>query len=227
MDWLHIADKGVAPFFLSGLFNKCLSLKEWGPNQGTRLRRLWGLIKAFYKEHGVKDTLNELSKPMLDNHLQSLGAAEARALVPFALKLTSLWLQELELTAEIRAANDAASHLVACYDCLHEQASALIRQGHMLDAAVAFHHLLVQLHLLDAETWLLKPKHHLFLEMCLEGIQPHLTWTYRDESHGGSVSHQAHRKGGQATPLAISQGALTLFASRESFPRLWPEGGNQ
>ena len=221
LDWLHICDKGVAPWFLSGLFTVTLTLKAWGQNKQERLKALWLMLQTFYQEEKVADRINVLKDTMIDKKLASLGAAEARALVPFGSILTERWAATLpSLSAEQVAASEAMKHLRSAYDCLHVDHWPEIGKGRLLDAAIAFHALLVSLHQVDPDKWVLKPKHHLFLELAWEKVPPQMSWTYREESHGGSVSHQTHRRGGVASALSMSTSALQLFCARERFPRL-------
>ena len=115
--------------------------------------------------------------------------------------------------------SQAMNHLFQCYECLRDDPREAPK-GKLLKEAVAFHHLLVTLHGVKPEVWELRPKHHMLLELALEDSGPASTWTYRDESYGGSVAHQTHRRGGEASALACSRAALTLFMAREPFPRL-------
>ena len=68
--------------------------------------------------------------------------------------------------------------------------------------------------------WRIKPKMHLFLEMCSEDCRPNLFWTYRDEDFGGSIGHQSKMKGSWKRTSAYMQHALELFALKNREPRL-------
>ena len=66
-----------------------------------------------------------------------------------------------------------------------------------------------------AKYWKIKPKLHLFLELCLGEGLPSLCWTYRDEDFGGSCAHMARRRGGEVNPTATSASLLQRFMIRQ------------
>ena len=90
----------------------------------------------------------------------------------------------------------------------------------LLDNALAFHSTVRTLHAMNMLRWQLRPKLHMFMELALEGGTPSSSWNYREESFGGSVSKQSHRRGGLASPLAMSRSCLTKFCCKEKLPRL-------
>ena len=219
IDWLHCADQGVTPVFMGGLFHMLLEDKGYGRNQDARCARLWEEIQAWYEATAVQDRLHNLTVSMIKpkkGPIELTGSgAQIRSLVPFGRMLVESWPEPLEV--EAYAAKNAMTHLAKCYD----QLSAILqpqREG-LLDNALAFHQSLVGLHAVNSKRWQLRPKLHMFLELCAEPGPPSSSWNYREESFGGSVSHQCHRRGGFATPLAMSRGALTKFCSKEALPR--------
>ncbi len=61
--------------------------------------------------------------------------------------------------------------------------------------------------------WKIKPKLHLFLELCsVETTKPSLCWNYRDEDFGGSVARLARRRGGLLSARAFSQNLILMWS---------------
>ena len=74
--------------------------------------------------------------------------------------------------------------------------------------------------------WRVKPKLHLFLEMCAEDCTPSLSWTYRDEDFGGSISRQSKMKGSWKKRLSYTLHALDMFKMKNPVPRIVDAGGD-
>ena len=125
---------------------------------------------------------------MVRNHLSSLGAAEARSLIPLAVELAEGLTINVPGKVTLVAMKEAMGNLHRCYQLLSSEHRAEAEAGALRMHALAFHDLLVSLHQADPDKWLLRPKHHLFLEMAADGAQPSASWTYREESFGGSLS---------------------------------------
>ena len=68
--------------------------------------------------------------------------------------------------------------------------------------------------------WKVKPKLHLFLELCFAEGKPSLCWTYRDEDFGGSCAQMSRRRGGLVNPSATSASLLQRFMIRQPMIRL-------
>ena len=194
--------------------------RTYGRNIEARCARLWTDVQAFYDEHQTKDRLHNLTATMIKPKKGSVelsgSGAQIRCLVPFGRLLVDGWPEPLG--PEAFGARAAMRHLSRCYFFLSGDLQP--QEDTLLDNALAFHSCLVGLHGFNAARWQLRPKLHMFLELCAEGGPPSSSWNYREESFGGSVSHQARRRGGLASPLAMSRGVLTKFCARESLPRL-------
>ena len=220
IDWLHVADQGISAVYLGGLFHMLLSDRALGANEDARCRVLWEEIQAFYLQHQTADRLFNLTKTMVKPRKGSIelagSGAQIRALIPFGLQVVEAW--PAEVSAEKYAARACMRHLAECYSFLATALQA--RDDTLLDHALAFHTTLRTLHDVSAKRWQLRPKLHMFMELCFEGGSPSCSWNYREESFGGSVSRQSHRYGGVATPLAMSKGTLDKFCIKESLPRL-------
>ena len=68
--------------------------------------------------------------------------------------------------------------------------------------------------------WKLKPKIHMWLELCAERSRPSQFWCYRDEDYGGTVAALARRRGGKNSAQAMSETVLDLFAIKQPMVRL-------
>ena len=111
-------------------------------------------------------------------------------------------------------------HLSECYSFLSADVEA--RAMSLLDCSLAFHTTLRALNEIHEKRWQLRPKLHLFMELCKEPGPPSSSWNYREESFGGSVSRQAHHRGGLSTMLSMSRATLLKFCCKEAIPRLLP-----
>ena len=126
----------------------------------------------------------------------------------------------LDATVPIEAAaKGAAYNLFLVYQTLSN--STVFRHEVMDDASKKFALLYGSLRDVSQDPlWRVKPKLHLFLEMCAEDCVPSLFWTYRDEDFGGSVGHQSKMKGAWKRTLAYNKRALDLFALKNQEPRM-------
>ena len=222
LDWLHIADQGITPVFMGGLFDLILSKRQYGANEDERVAWIWGQIQEFYTREGTTDRLLNLTRSMIKPKKASIelsgSGAQIRCLVPFCLQLVNSW--EPPLDAEAYQARAAMRHLSNCYSYL----STAREEGDMslLDSAVAYHSILRGLNSINQKRWQLRPKLHLFMELCREPGPPSSSWNYREESYGGSVSRQSHHRGGVSSLLSMSRSCLAKFCSKEALPRLLP-----
>ncbi len=181
---------------------------------------MWLRMKAWYTQHAINDKLKILTCSMLKKDKDSYpklraGAAQARALVPFAVVLCG----EMDQTnVEVAAASVAAKHLLHCYNCLGGDAAELASlKEHITKYALQ----LVALEAVGAPlAWRVKPKVHLWLELCQEGIDATSTWTYRDEDFGGFLAQLSKRRGGKLTVAAASSSFLRRFLMKQPVPRL-------
>ena len=179
-------------------------------------------MREFYDTNHVEDRLTGLVRNVIRQQskppLLRASAAQVRALVPCAKELAQRFLGN---TATDEAAKVAATHLHECYQALSHDAPAgweeqLARNSRLFAA---------QLVALEAATpgakfWLVRPKLHLFLEICSSGSKPSLCWTYRDEDFGGSCAHMARRRGGLLNPSATSRIMLQRFMVGQPMVRL-------
>ena len=220
IDWLHVADQGISPVFLGGLLHMLLGDRALGPNAEARCEWIWTHLQRWYEREGTADRLQNLTVRMIKPQKGAIelsgSGAQIRALIPFGLHLLNAWPDEVR--AEAFTARVCMRHLAECYSFL--SAGMEPRADTLVDHALAFHTNLRTLHGMNAARWQLRPKLHMFMELCFEGGVPSSSWNYREESFGGSLSRQSHRRGGFGTPLAMSRSTLGKFCAKESLPRL-------
>ena len=137
------------------------------------------------------------------------SAAKCRALVPFGYKCAQELLSD-GTPAQV-AALVAARHLNQCYMALSSE--SFFAADVLKESSVKFAVQLVALtDWFGADSgWTLKPKLHLFLELCSEGSKPATFWCYRDEDYGGSVAKFSRRRGGVLSVQAFSRNCLERF----------------
>lgn len=224
-DWLHCADQGVAADFLGNLFFYLVARKLEGPNKKRRCEELWRLVQDFYRRKGVVDKLQNLVPGMLAKAGQPpklrCSAAQCRALVPLGSELGERFLRAGDPFEGAMLA--ASRELRTCYDSL---SAGAVERADML--SVHSRRFAAQCIALEAAmraegndvAWRIKPKLHLFLELCSDGSQPSLFWTYRDEDFGGACAHLARRRGGLLRAGATSRSLLTRFCILQGPPRI-------
>jgi hypothetical protein len=222
IDWLHCADHGITADFLGNLFYFIL-VKFEGDSRRARCQNLWLRLQSWYDLHGVTDRLGELKVTMLKQpktppKLRS-KAAEARALVPFAKYIANAMLSDTDVVEH--CAKQAAVFLDSCYACL---SASQFHQAVLADSCRKFCLLYCSLsnHTSDALAWRVKPKMHMFQELCEmgEGTLPSLCWTYRDEDFGGSIAKYSRSRGGKNSPLSRGRNVLNAFLAKNKVPVL-------
>ena len=208
IDWLHCADLGVAADFLGQLFHR-LQVKLPGGSVQARVAKLWEMIQHFYSAQSSPDRLPNLSVAMIKapgKHpkLKCQGAA-CRCLVPFGVELAEKLVDPAD--EEEATALHCARHLLQAYECLHTEDSNQLKKS-----STRFAVLLVDLARLNSKAWRLKPKIHMWLELCAEeGVKPNMFWGYRDEDFGGGLARLARRRGGRLTSSGFSRDVIDRF----------------
>jgi hypothetical protein len=218
IDWLHAVDLGVAADFLGNLL-WLIAEKMLAPNQDARVQLLWEEINTFYRNYGIQDRIKKFTKNTIrpDAHTPPklhCSAAQCRALVHFGTLAARRFLSD-SVPAEY-AAKTAAYHLNVCYSTLknpNSDALSSSSQAFVLQYAAL-------MAISDGIAWRIKPKAHMFLELCAEGSQPQLTWTYRDEDYGGSIAKTCKMRGMWKKVSCFAAHALDLFHIDNEFPRV-------
>ena len=221
IDWLHCADHGVTQGFLANALVLMLP-KFPGSSNKVRCRGLWARIQQLYGELGVEDRMTNLTYKMLvqPNKSPTLrgSAAHCRALVPLVARMS----RELFVHAHPRenACKAALQSLEQCYDALSGESAdwheVLPRESRKFAAqAVA-----LETSSRKKKHWRVKPKMHIFLELCCGDEKPSLFWAYRDEDFGGTCARLARRRGGLLRPRATSGNVLGRFLMKSTVPRI-------
>jgi hypothetical protein len=114
----------------------------------------------------------------------------------------------------------AMMHLDQCYKALSR--SSMFAADVLQEHSVKFSLLYVALERAHEGTrdFRVKPKLHLFLELCRERGKPALCWNYRDEDWGGTVSKMSRRRGGLLSVQAFSANMLQRFKMQQPVIRM-------
>ena len=221
IDWLHAVDLGVGADFLGNLFS-LLEKKMPGRSKTVRSQHIWLECVEYYETHGVQDTVKSLdyqpSKATVPPKLRC-NAAGCRALIRFGHEMAQKYLSDGDPIEQ--GAKLAAMHLWQCYQSL-SQTGAMYKKEVFYQSSKAF---ALQYHALflavgDGVSWRVKPKMHLFLELCCEDTEPNLFWCYRDQDFGGSVAKQCKMRGSWKKLSAFSLHGLNMFCMKNDPPRL-------
>jgi hypothetical protein len=221
IDWLHCCDLGVAADFLGNLFVEILSAMHGGGGADDKCKVLFLHLKEWYKTNNISDRLQKLKVSMFKrdgNKTPKLRAkaAEARALVPYSVIAAAKWLDDDN--AVHQAIAQAAKHLCSCYDNLEAET---FDPEHLRNSSRQFclQYKALQTFHEGTNKWRLKPKFHLFQELCeMSKACPSATWTYRDEDFGGTVATYVRRRGGPVSAHTAARSLLHRFLS--AHPRL-------
>ena len=199
MDWLHIADLGVAPDFIGNFLKFIVTIVMLVGDLKQKCATLFNLMMLYYEAEGISDRYDCLLPTFFlpkDGPYKMKGsAAKIRALVPFVWQLAQ---EMLDISVPTHAAlRHAAFHLHEVYNALsadHPNPCATMRE-HGMKFALQYVGLHDYLNPADDKAFRIKPKLHLFLHITSDDSIPRLTWTYRDEDFGGSVARMARRRG--------------------------------
>lgn len=220
IDWLHCCDQGVAADFLGNLF-KLLCDKLPGRSLKERCDELWTRLEAFYRRTGATDRLQTLVPTMFMQRGKApklrCSAAQCRAMIPFGLEMSAMLNPANEVEA---AAQQAMYHLDQCYKAL--SSTSIFFADAFRDHSTKFGLLYVALEAAHEGTrdFRVKPKLHLFMELCSEASKPAMFWNYRDEDWGGSVAKMSRRRGGLLSAAAFSSALLQRFRMQQPVLRL-------
>lgn len=223
-DWLHCADQGVSADFIGNFFSYIVDQKLEGATRRQRCAVLWGWVQEFYDRSAVSDRLQNLLPSMFTKlgvppKLRS-SAAQCRALVPAVAELADIHMGAGPVE---RAMLAAARELRQCYDALSGTPASIPDALSTHSRRFAAQYIALETAMRargDTVSWRVKPKMHIFLELCSQGGQPSLFWTYRDEDFGGACAHLARRRGGLLRAKATSASLLRKFCILQPPPRI-------
>jgi hypothetical protein len=218
IDWLHVADQGCSAVFLAGLF-LYVAPKLPGQNIDEKHSYLYGLMLDFYEQHQVEAKLDNMNRNMLGKKGKCPKlrgkAAEIRALIPFSLELSNLFLDQNDPIEQ--GIIHAAKALNSCYANLHKH---VYNKSDMAKSCKTFCILMCEL---ESKTDVFKviPKQHLLQELCeMSSINPSMTWCYRDEDFGGSLASISRVRGGSNRAANVCKAVLSKFVAQHKLPRL-------
>ena len=221
LDWLHIVDLGVAQDIIGNLFHECV-LKGGiaGANKEERLKILWQKLREFYAAAKPASRLDNLTLEMFERAKQApklrAKGGETRYLVPFAEALSAELAQQHKGEHWTTVAS-LCSHLHACAKAIADQPfQAEKLQDHSKRMCVLWSALESEARALGSDTnWRVKPKAHLFQELCqyvcITHGSPEGFWTYKDESWCGIMAKSAKRRGGQKHASTVPERLLNRF----------------
>jgi hypothetical protein len=219
IDWLHCCDLGVCCDFLGNLFWMLLPFQT-GSNVNQRVSSLFMKMRDYYKAECVETRLDNLTELMLRKKQSSspklrAKAAEARGLVNFAVQEALASLDPSNVVHQ--TAQQAALHLQACYNCLSpERFDGEALQRESIQFCTLYGALEIHSQTLGETTWKVKPKFHMFQELCMQHSNPSTHWVYRDEDFGGYLAAVSKRRGGTNSVSKLGSSVLNKFRSKHS-----------
>jgi hypothetical protein len=218
IDWLHCSDLGVAPDFAGNLLYLLLG-KVPGATNTDKCGVLFKSMKEFYDRTPGCSRFDQLKPTMIKQPKKSPKlrgkAAEIRCIVPWLVEVAEQYLGDAGAEG---AAKLAARELLECYKCL---SSAAYSSDSMANHCKRYCLQLVALRAVSGEekVWVLKPKLHLFQEMCeMSDSRPSSCWTYRDEDFGGTLAKLSRAEGGNDGPGVAPYRTLTKFSVGNALP---------
>jgi hypothetical protein len=196
---MHSADMGVAQDVAAHLFHEILPQLPGGSIK-DRTDELFNVINRYYDAFNVEDRLRSLKHSDFTNggttkaNKLQCNAAEARALMPALPKLAARYCNGADsYSAAVRTVTQRSAD---CYRHFDEPGDALSKSCRRFVNAYAS----LQLSAPDAH-WHIKPKLHLFQELCeFCPRSPRLFWCYKDETFGSLCAKLAVRRSGHDNP---------------------------
>ena len=221
-DWMHSGDMGVAQDVLAHVFHELLPLMEGGTVK-ERTASLFACIQKYYERFAVSDRLQTLEA----NNFTTSGtgkankmkckAAVARCLVPFLPHLCKRFL--VSGSEHDLAVQTVVDNLAACYRLMDTPGSDLCRASRRFANAYAALETAELQRNPGSAHWRIKPKLHLFQELCEFGDRPpRLFWCYMDETFGDICAQLAVRRGGADNPGRNTESILNAWCCSTPFP---------
>ena len=228
LDWLHIADLGISLDFLGSFFKYLIDQKLTG-TVAEKYQHFHTRMQLFYQGHDTQSRLDQFKPSMLLSTSDGskvkfpklrAKAGESRALIPFAVLVGRDLLDQNDVLE--KQLFESAVALDKCYQQLSsENFNAAELQKQSTRFALFYVSLNEHFDKLGQRYFKVKPKLHMFLEMCLTAnTAPSSTWTYRDESWGGEVSGMAANKAGKSNPQPLGMSFFNRFFIKYSLPIL-------
>ena len=227
VDWLHCADIGVTADIMGNILVELLPLYP-GSDRNVRMKALWQEVRDEYDSQGVPEgnrfpVLRVQSFCPKGKSPKLKGkAAHIRYFVPV---LDCIVQRKLDPTDSLhnQTVVSCMQNLAMAYSCLQDFDPVKLDRA---SRRMALLYCALQKEQVDAgvdKRWKVKPKLHLFLELChylclqRQRGNPRDFWTYGDESHGGSMRRIAASRGGKNSSAASAYRLLSLWVSQTAF----------
>lgn len=227
LDWLHVADIGVAADIAGNVLEAVLPHLN-GKNNAERLQTLNDKAAAWYKAQGIIEKLDKfkLESWRADKKPPKLKgkAAAVRKFVPFLFHLASDIFKDSDDMYH-QTIISLTSNLNDAYSCLinwdkHKLATAcrrtLILYKSLRDYSLSQDE--------NTRKWHLMPKCHQWQELCefqcfKQDLNPKFTWCYKDEDFGGYLVRTAARRGGPNSARSVALDVYHRFFSLNRIPQ--------
>ena len=211
MDWLHVADQGVAAE-LAGNFFWYVQRLVAGRTIALRVAVMNGRLQDWYDRHNVVDRIDVLhANAFWSSRKLRCSAACMRSLVPFLEEVANDLLGDADPVEH--ALKHCCRSMHQCYLSLDNGSFFYSDVATNESTTFALHW--VALHRywqpIDEHAFKIKPKLHLFLHICSDKSRPRRYWAYRDEDYGGAVARRGRRRGGILSVLSCSRRILEKF----------------
>ncbi len=220
IDWLHCCDLGVGSDFLGNIFWVCLPLLP-GTTQVLRVQALYRKIRDYYSRHVCDSRLDNLTVTMIRKTAHAppklrSKAAETRSLIFFAQELTQELLGHSTFDCTVK---QLCIEMNKCYACLTRSSFSSQELSNACKSFCLLYKSLGDATPDDDSLWRMKPKFHLWQELCQHSKScPSTCWTYRDEDFGGSVAQLSRRRGGGRHVAVTGHLVLNKFRAKHSLP---------
>ena len=224
VDWLHCADLGVTADILGNILLELMDLFP-GSDRNVRMQALWQEIRAEYDRQSIpagnrfpnislRSFWTAGKSPKLKGK-----AAHIRYVVPVMASVVNKCM--LAEDQHSRTVVSCMNHLATCYGFLQNFDPVQLESS---ARKLALLYVALEKEQLDAgiqKRWKVKPKLHMFLELCghvcLERHRgnPRNFWTYADESHGGTMKRIAMSRGGKNTSHSSAYRLLVKWVAQQ------------
>jgi hypothetical protein len=219
LDWLHIVDLGVAQDLLGSFFKELVLEGLAGNNKEKRLALLWTAIRDYYRKAKPTSRLGALTLEMFEksgtsSKLRAKGG-ETRGLLPFAAEF-SKEVAEYHQTTHWKTVAAVFDLLFKCAQlCSARPFDQDSLKDHCRKLCLLWSGLEREAQASGSKEWNMKPKAHMFQELCEFVSQdmgtPEHFWTYKDESWCGIIAKSAKKRGGQNNAATIGARLLQRY----------------
>ena len=220
---MYSADMGVAQDVIAHVFVECLPYFQ-GRSKEERCKQLWLLLQQFYELREVPASfrvqrlrLEDFVRKDKPNKFRG-KAAFSRPLVHFLPMLCHL---KLPASPWGLAVTSMAEALDECYKLVPQAPCEELKlQCQRFSNAYCACQATVVAAAPTSVHWHIKPKLHLFQELCeYSRRNPRDFWCYRDETFGNIVQEFSRRRGGPDNPGTNCKHLLQSWCCAQEFPR--------